>query len=237
MKPTFRSGWTLLVLSLSLTLSSCYLEDPGPVQEVEKEFTFVDFDRLEMGDAFHVTVEKSNFFSIRARGDRRNIDDLDARKEGGTLIIRFDENRSRRHDTFITITLPVLASAHVSGTSNVRITGFVDQEALEIYLSGASVCQADIQSAYLNTVVSGSSHLSLYGSADSFQANVSGASVLKAFALPAESATISASGSSQAFVSVHDHLHASASGSSVIIYRGSPSVTKEVSGNSMIRQE
>src|ERR1044071_5862185 len=98
----------LIILSAAV-LTSCYeTEDPGPIQETEKEFSEVDFDRLEMGDAFNITVEQGEFFKISARGDRRNIDDLSVKKVGSTLIIRFDDNRNRRHDTYITITMPEL---------------------------------------------------------------------------------------------------------------------------------
>ena len=90
------------------------MEEPGPIQEVEKQYSIVDFDRLEMGDGFKITVEESSFFEISVRGDRRNVDDLSVRKEGSTLVIEFDENRNRLHDTFVNIKLPLLLSANFS---------------------------------------------------------------------------------------------------------------------------
>ena len=67
-----------VVLFTALTFASCdYSEDPGPLQEIEKEFSETDFDRLEIGDALHIDVEQGNFFEISVRGDRRNVNDLE----------------------------------------------------------------------------------------------------------------------------------------------------------------
>src|SRR5687767_3152890 len=111
------------IAAFMFVLSSCTeTEDPGPLQEVYEEFSVEDFNRLEIGDAIHVDVEQGNYFEISVRGDRRNIDDLDVFKEGSTLIVRFDENRNRQHDTYITITLPTLVSVNFSGASDSRIS-------------------------------------------------------------------------------------------------------------------
>src|SRR5688572_22325504 len=80
---------------ISVLLTSCYTEDPGPLQQMEKEYDLIDFDRLEIGDAFVIRVEQGNFYSISARGDERNIDDLIVKKEGSILVIRFDDNHNR----------------------------------------------------------------------------------------------------------------------------------------------
>ena len=85
----FKIHSAFLFLSALIILSSCETEDPGPLQEVEKEFSVVGFDRLEMGSAFNIRVEQSNTYGIQIRGDRRNIDDLDvfkSRKHTGHQI-------------------------------------------------------------------------------------------------------------------------------------------------------
>src|SRR5690348_6443819 len=94
------------IVAMATSLTSCYTEDPGPLQQSEKNFDLTDFDRLEMGDAFVVRVEQGNFYTVSARGDERNLDDLVVKKEGSTLIIRFDDNHNRNHQTFIDITMP-----------------------------------------------------------------------------------------------------------------------------------
>lgn len=228
----------VLILLSAVAFTSCYeTEDPGPIQETEKEFSEIDFDRLEMGDAFNITVKQGNFFAISVRGDRRNVDDLLVRKEGSTLVMRFEDNRNRRHNTYITITMPALLSANFSGASDSRITGFYDLESFDFYLSGASVSQLDITAAKLDVTLSGASYLNVRGSGDMLDAELSGASALKAFNFPVTDAVIRASGASDGNVAVSNSLKATANGASVIRYRGNPAVTSSVSGASSVRQD
>ena len=79
-------GFTAISCSLLMFgLLGCETEDPGTVQKSDKEFSIIDFDRLEIGSALDVSVEQSNIYSIKVRGDRRNIDDLDFSKSGEHL--------------------------------------------------------------------------------------------------------------------------------------------------------
>lgn len=227
-----------LIMVSAAALSSCFQsEDPGPIQEIEKEYSLTDFDRLEIGDAFNIDVEQGNYFEVSVRGDRRNLDDLIVKKEGNTLVIRYEDNRKRRHDTHISITMPAIASANFSGASDSRISGFHDLEAFDIYLAGASVSQLDLNATKVNAVISGASYLNLRGTGEHLRAELSGASVLKAFYFPVTDAEIRASGASDGHVTVSNSLTATASGASVILYRGNPTVTSDVSGSSSVHPE
>jgi hypothetical protein len=228
-----------LIAIVSVVFSSCYYEteDPGPIQEVEEEFSVSDFDRLEIGDAMNIDIEHGNYFEISARGDRRNINDLSVRKEGTTLVIRFDENRNRRHETYVTITMPTVLSADFSGASDSRISGFYDLESFDIYLSGASVCQLDLDAKDLSARLSGASHLDIYGEGETLEAKLAGASSLKAFHFEVLEAYINASGASCGSLTVANELRATASGASVIRYRGQPTVISNVSDASSVRQD
>jgi hypothetical protein len=232
---------TLLALAsivlAPLVLTSCYTEDPGPLQQMEKEYDLTDFDRLEMGDAFVIRVEQGNFYSISVRGDERNINDLVVKKVGTTLAIRFDDNHNRNHQTFIDITMPSVLEANFSGSTNSVLTGFTDSETVKISLSGSSVSQFDGESATMDITLSGSSTLTLDGSAVEISAGISGSSTLKAFDFPVEEAYINASGASNCKVAVSDKLTVTASGASSVLYRGSPSVTSNVSGSSSVSQD
>lgn len=236
MKTLFKPYSSLLVVSISILLSSCYIDDPGPLQEVERQYAITGFDRLEMGDAFHVEVRKGNFFEVNVRGDRRNVEDLIVKKEGTTLVVLYRQFRKRRHDTFITITLPALYAVNFSGASESRIHGFSAVEEFDVYLSGASICQLDVAPAQLNAVVSGASYLHLHGSGVEMNADVSGASAVKAFNFPVSRAHLTLSGASDGEVTVGDALDVIASGASHLVYRGSPSVVSDVSGGSALHQ-
>jgi hypothetical protein len=239
MNPKFRIQIAFLVILLSSFLTSCYLEtdDPGPVQATEREFVIEDFNRLEMGSAFNIHVEQGDHFELRARGDRRNIDDLDVHKEGNTLVIRFDNFHNRNHTTYIDITMPTLVALNFSGASDSRISGFENVESLDLYLSGASVAQVDATVKHVDIVLSGASHLSMFGSGEDMIADVSGASILKNYNFPVDVARVNVSGASGANVTVSTSLKVIANGASIVRFRGNPTLTSDVSGASSVRQD
>jgi len=218
-------------------LSACEQEDPGPIQFTQKDYSLTDFDRLEMGSALHIDVEQANLFSIHVEGDRRNIDDLHVFKKGSTLIIRFDENANRRHDTHITITMPRLDAVNFSGASLSTVSGFESDGKLDFILSGGSVSQLDAGYREVNLVISGASNLVMHGLGDELYAEVSGASLLSAFDFPVREANVNVTGASQGKVTVSDDLDVVASGASAVLYRGNPAVSSTVSGSSSVIRE
>jgi hypothetical protein len=225
------------VFALGTLFTSCYREDPGPLQEIHKEFSVTDFDRLEMGDAFNIQVEQGNAFQVDVRGDRRNIDDLEVYKSGNTLIVKFEDNAERHHDTYIDITMPRLESVNFSGASVSKIRGFDSDESLDFYLSGASVSQLDSEFREINLTVSGASNVVLFGSGDELSAEISGASSLKGFDYPVRQATLEVSGASEGRVTVTGELKVTASGASSVLYRGDATATINVSGASTVQKD
>ena len=235
MKHPVKPFFLALAAVFSLLLNACYVDDPGPLQEVERQYAMVDFDRLEIGDALHIEVTQGEYFAVNIRGDRRNIEDLEVTKEGTTLLIRYDKSRQRRHDTFVTITMPQLYAANFSGASESRVHGFSNEGVFNILLSGASVCQLDVEADEIDVVLSGASYLSIRGTGDSMKGDVSGASTLKAFACPVQRADLSFSGASHGEVEVYQELQVVASGASNVVYRGTPAVASEVTGASSVQ--
>ena len=232
---------TLLKTALAITvfsiLASCCNEDPGPIQETRKEYALVDFDRVEMGSAFNIEVEQGNAFSVKVKGDRRNIDDLNVYKNGNTLVVEFDDDANRHHDTYIYVTMPSLKGVNFSGASVSKIRGFESDEDLDFYMSGSSISQLDVKYRALDLVVAGASSLVLFGSGDQFDAEISGASTFKAFDYPVREAMIDISGASEGKVAVTDALKVTASGASSVLYRGNPSVVSNISGASTVQKD
>jgi hypothetical protein len=218
-------------------LISCETEDPGPLQEVTEEYALLDFDQIEMGNGFNIRVEESNTFLVKAEGDRRNINDLEVFKSGSTLIIRYDENSERNHQTYLTIQMPALRKANLSGGSVSVISGFESDGSLDFILSGGSVAQLDAGYRRLDLIVSGGSKLKLYGLGDELAADISGASSLSGFDYPVRQAEVVASGASTAGVTVSDNLTVNATGASIITYRGNPEVDNTISGGSAVHKD
>jgi hypothetical protein len=226
---------------IALLLTSCLgNEDPGPLQAQTKEYSVLDFERLEIGDAMDVTVTQGTMFSVVVNGDRRNIDDLEVSKIGNTLKMNYASSRrseNRQYTTYVTITMPSLKGVLFSGAVNSKISGFEMEGDLDITLSGASRLQADVDATSIKVNLSGASELNVSGAASDLQAIVSGASDLRGFDLEITTATVDASGASKVKVSPSQKLNATASGASQIAYRGNPTVSSTASGASSIQNE
>lgn len=226
-----------LFLLLSALLFNCHTEDPGPIQEDSKTFSIIDFDRLEMGSAFNIQVEEGSIFKIKARGDRRNLNDLDVYKTGNTLIVEFKNDRNRKHDTYIEITMPALRGVNFSGASISVIDGFESEGEFDFYLSGASKSQLNAGYRKINFFISGASTLRAVGLGDEMSANLSGASYLQAFDFPVREATLKLSGASISRITASNQLNVTASGASHVYYHGNPTLNAEISGASKVQKD
>jgi hypothetical protein len=240
MKTLNLSRFGAIIAAMSLTLAACdYDEDPGSAQLVEAEFSFQDFDRLEMGDALNVTVTQGSEFSIQVKGDQRNVEDLIVKRSGSTLEMHYKNtwrNIRRHHTTYVTIVMPSLVSAGFSGAVTSEINEF-ESEDFHLELSGASTCKLQLAATYTDFKLTGASDLTVEGTASSMDASLSGASRLSAFGFAVETADLDLSGASRASVNATDRLRATASGASDVGYMGSPHLVVSTSGASNIHQE
>lgn len=226
-----------IAAAIALVFTSCREEDFGPQQESECTFVQVDFDRLQVQDAFKVVVEKGNFYSIEAKGDRRNLEDMQVYKSGNTLVIKYDHTENRQYETEVTIVMPDLHGVDFSGATNARVSGFSGLARFDVALSGASMLQANVASNELVASVNGASQLILRGSGQMLNATLTGASLLSGFEFPVEQTTLNISGASAARVSSSQRLQVSASGASVVTYRGQPQLVLDLTGASTVKAD
>jgi hypothetical protein len=217
---------------------ACVREDVGPYQNDKQTYALTNFDRLDMGSAFGITVRQGANFSIVAEGDQRNLNDLDVYTRNGTLFAQYrNHNRSRQYQTSFQITMPTLRGVSFSGASQSEVSGCRSLNDLDIELSGASKGKFEVQASRTTIDLSGASKLDAIGSGTALTAGLSGASKLDAFGYPVDEARVNASGASNARISVTDALVADASGASAIRYRGTPRVQQRVSGSSTVQSE
>ncbi|WP_460670135.1 head GIN domain-containing protein [Larkinella ripae] len=221
-----------------VALSSCDFERVGPYEEDERSYGLTNFDRLDMGSAFTVIVEEGGTFSVEARGNRRDLDDLDIYTRNGTLYAKYRNNlRSRRYDMNITITMPTLRAVDFSGASRSEVVGFQGLRELDIKLSGASRSTFDVDADRTNLDLSGASDLDLKGASGWLYGDLSGASRLEAYEYAVAEAELDLSGASTARVRVTKRLDVNASGASSVRYRGAPELKSRLSGSSTVRQD
>jgi hypothetical protein len=221
-----------------VSLTSCDFERLGPYEEDDRSYGLTNFDRLDMGSAFNITVQQGSNFSVEARGNRQDLDDLDIYTSTGTLHAQYrNHNRNRRYDMNITITLPTLRGVDFSGASRSEITGFKGLRELDIKLTGASRSTVYLDADRTNIDLSGASDLDLKGASGLLIGELSGASKVEAFEYPVDEAELDLSGASTARIKVTKRLNVTASGASSVRYRGAPELKSKLSGSSTVRQD
>ncbi|HEV7350749.1 head GIN domain-containing protein [Telluribacter sp.] len=245
MKKTFTSIlFSVAILGFLLTMQSClYINsmDGGisPRGTSTRDVSLTNFDRLEMGSAFHVRVRQGNTFQVTATGELNDLDDLDAYVDrNGLLTIRYRNAwRTRRYRMDIDITMPELRSVRFSGASESTIEGFEDQRRVEVNLSGASRSTFTGSTERMDVDLSGASELNLRGDGRFLTSQLSGASQLVGTDFPVEEADLDLSGASRARVWASKYLKVDASGASTVRYRGNPTTEQRLSGGSNLSKE
>lgn len=230
-----RLVWAVLLLAVS---AACDRDDFGPYEELEQTYGLTDFDRLAMGSALRISVQQGAAFGVTVRGNRRDVEDLELTVRNNTLNARYRNwNRSRRYDTYVTVTMPTLRGVDFSGASKSTVAGFTSLRELDVTLSGASKSELAVQADRLNLDVSGASKLDLTGRAGTLRGDVSGASKLYAFPFPVNEADLDVSGASKAELTVATALFVEASGASDVRYRGNPTVQQRTTGASTVKKD
>lgn len=222
------SLWMVLVLGIA---SAAY------AQESRRTFDLKDFDKLSVGSAFKANVSKSNSFRVVATGEQQDLDDLEAKVSGRTLVIKYKNSRNRRKGVTLDIEMPSLAAVDLSGAASMKAAGFEGRNDLKLDVSGAAKLALEIEAGDVSFDLSGASSTTLTGSARSLKGDISGASSLKASDFPVKEAEVDASGASSATVHPSSRLLAEASGASSIRYAGgAKDIRVNTSGGSSVRK-
>lgn len=220
------------LFTLLLLISTC-----GFAQDVKRYFKVKDFEKLDMGSAFIITVTKSNAYNVEVRGREQDVKEIICRVNGNTLELSYPSSwgsSKNRKEVYVTITMPKLTEAEFSGASKSTISGF-SSDKLSINISGASVSNFKVNAKALSIDCSGASSLTLIGSGQSIDADVSGASNVNTLDYKVATANIDASGASDIKLFVTSKIVADASGASSVRYKGGASVRSSTSGAGSVK--
>ncbi len=181
MKRIFSSVATATLVAFSALLPACGLlvveKDAGPV--VTKEFSLSDFNAIEAGSAFSLTISRSDNFSVKVTARESVFKYLTVSKTGRTLKIgvqgpnvSFGSGRPLE----AAISMPELAGLEISGATTSTVRGFDSKTDMNTVVSGASSLDLDATTGAFSCVSSGSSRVSVTLKGSSVRIDQSGAS-------------------------------------------------------------
>jgi len=214
----------IFALSAILLFSACSKEPNNPI---DRDFSNTGFNKIDMGDFNRLTVTPGTSFSIHAKGEERDINDLVIRNTGDTLLIRFSHYKANRKIVRFTITMPSFEGANLSGQAQAIIGGFTETNPVRLTVSGQSACWINMGTPRFVLEASGQSKIEFQGgNSTALEADASGQSDILAYGLmPVVSAMVTATGQSTIKVKVGNSLKATVSGQSRIYYKGNPPIT------------
>ena len=229
-------------LSITILLTSCFVafvcfisctkEAENPVT---RSFPVTGFNKIIAGDDHEIIITKGAAFSVQAKGEAGDLDDLRLNVNNNTLKIEYpyyDTYRKRMH---IIINMPELLGVEFNGAAYGSISGFQQQFNFSINLSGSTHFTIQTEAPLIDADVSGTSQLILNGTAASVIAYISGQAKYSGYGLTGtENAVVKASGQAQVNVNVNRVFTVDASGQSKVYYKGNP-VNKNITVTGMAK--
>jgi hypothetical protein len=210
-----------LLMSFSLAIGYSQIKE---INDPNAEVRDVrGFNGIRISDAIDLYLSPSDNEVVAVSASKveyRNR--IKTQVENGVLKIWYDNEKWTRGDKKLRayVSFKTLNKLKASGASDVRVTGTIKTDDLDINMSGASDFHGDIQAGSLAVDLSGASDMSVTGSATSLKIEVSGASDFKGYDLQADNCSAKASGASDIRITVNKELSAHASGASGVYYKG-----------------
>jgi hypothetical protein len=227
------------LLATILLIGCAQVTLTGSGNVVTQEEAISGFDKVDISQSFNVEIKQGESFSVLIRVDDSLVEHLNVVKQGSTLRIGLDPNRSytiRNATMEAEITMPELLDLDLSGNSDANVSGFESTKSLVVNLSGNSGLLGDIQVGDARFDVSGNSSVTVTGSAGGLSVDASGSSEVDLTDFPASDGTVNVSGASTVTVNLSGRLDADASGSSDVYYLGDPILGQiDTSGSSSIQ--
>lgn len=174
------------------------------------------FTRVESAGSANVAIQIGDKQSVIIETDDNILPLIDTLVKGDRLVISSHGRYSTRIGVKVTIVVPALNEARISGSGNITASG-VSAKEFDAHISG-----------------SGDIHIS--GSTDSLKASIAGSGGIDASKLPVTAADVSISGSGNIKLLAPQSLHASISGSGDVRCASRPKQIKtRVSGSGKVR--
>ena len=172
-------------------------QNGGPV--TDRDYQVGEFNRIELGGAYDMTVHTGPEVSVHARGGQNVLDKLEVEVKGDTLVVRpkkegWSWGRHSNGKVELTVTLPALRAASLAGAGGIRIDQ-VSGDSFEGSISGAGdlrIEKVDVGSLKFDVAGAGSIYAS--GKSRTADYGITGAGDVVAKGLTSETASISITG-------------------------------------------
>ncbi len=190
---------------------------------VAVDYSFDNFARLDVSNAFHVSIVRSDTFYVQLQVDDNLVKYLEVSKSSQWLNIGMDSHHNYNNAHLEAVVhMPAVERIKGSGATHFELDNFETGNGFELGLSGASEFSGVLHADDCNIQLSGASQINLKGSCNSLTFEASGASDLNMGDFVIGNAQFILSGASDGTINVTGRLDAILSGASVLRYYGNP---------------
>jgi hypothetical protein len=206
---------TLPVLCFGLlSIGTCnpYAIDGSGNSKTESR-AVASFSKIDLAGSPDVDVVIGPTTSVAVSADDNLLPFIETTVDGETLKIKSKHSYRTRLGVTVSVTVPSLHGASVSGSGNIHVAG--------------------LKVGALDATVAGSGNVTLAGAVDQLRARIVGSGDVQAGNLAAKNVRVSVTGSGDALIRATDELDASVTGSGNVRYSGAPprQVRKHVTGS------
>jgi hypothetical protein len=225
-------------VGFATVLGACSNTVHGNGQRVSEDRPLSGFVAVESASSFDVKVERQDTFSVRVDVDSNIEPLLRTRLVGDTLVIGSDESVSDLlPGPHVTVTMPRLTSATLSGSGLFSAAGFEEHEPIALDLSGSGNLDFQGSAPTINARLDGSGEIDLAGSSDRLALALDGSGSIDARALPARVGSVGLAGSGRVLATVAESVDVTLSGSGHIdLFGGGTIAHASKSGSGDIEQ-
>lgn len=203
-----------------------------------REVDLSDFDQIEAGLTFNVTIRQGENFGVVLTSDDNFIEYIQVEQSGRTISFGFKPGYAYDYSGVTLradVTMPELAGLSLSGNGHAKLNGFKAVEYFEAELSGSSFLEGELNAAKASLSLSGNTYTKMIGSAEKLRLDACGNSVADLGRYRSVDAALEVSCNSTSVVNVAGKLDVDASQYSQVFYTGGPaSIVREVNESAYV---
>jgi len=237
---------SVLAITFIFGFSSCFKDIlcvTGEGDIVTVELDLEDFSAINAEGSYDIYISQGESQFVEARGHENIIDRLETYVSGNTWDIELEnEFCYTDYDLTLYIQVPDIEEITITGSSDITIEDFNNQESLEIKIIGSGDVELNefLGCEFLGIKVSGSGDIECKGEFDALKnikLDITGSGDFKGYRAITDTCDINISGSGNCQVYVEEELYIKISGSGDIYYKGNPLITTDISGSGDIYDE
>lgn len=233
--------YILSLVMIGILCLSCNKDDvcsEGSGDIITKTMDIQSFTGIDLKISGDVVLTQGPIQNVSITGGENAINALKTNVENGVWRIK-NKDACSNQDIHINITVPNIDKVYISGSGDIVVNNFNNQNDMTLKISGSGNMDLHAMTGceHLVVKISGSGDVNLQDSFSPLELmtiSMSGSGHFTGFNAPTKTCYISNSGSGSNKVSVINNLEVSISGSGNTYYKGNPNLDTSISGSGKV---